>query len=98
MIRVNIHEAKAGLSALIEEASKGETVTICRRNQPVAEIRALRARKVSVRACGLEEGRLVIEPSFFEPLPASLLEAFEGHEEASEVHDSRPPSPTRGAP
>jgi antitoxin (DNA-binding transcriptional repressor) of toxin-antitoxin stability system len=98
MIRVNIHEAKAGLSALIEEALKGETVTICRRNQPVAEIRALPARKAGARACGLEEGRLVVEPSFFEPLPASLLDAFEGLEEASEVHDSGPPSPTGNAP
>lgn len=98
MIRVNTHEAKAGLSALIEEALKGETVIICRRNEPVAEIRALPARRVGVRSCGLEEGRLVIDPSFFEPLPSKLLGAFEGLEEASEVHEPAPPSPARGQP
>lgn len=39
MIKVNIHEAKTRLSALLSELEeKGESVLICRYNVPVAEL------------------------------------------------------------
>ena len=41
MIRINIAEEKAHFSRYIESVERGETVTVCRRNVPVAEIRAL---------------------------------------------------------
>ena len=52
MLKVNIHEAKANLSKYIAAAGRGETVVICHRNLPVAELRPLpRAR---TRPRGLE--------------------------------------------
>jgi len=39
MKKVNIHEAKTKLSAILSEIEKsGETVLICRNGQPVAEL------------------------------------------------------------
>lgn len=39
MIRLNIHEAKTHLSRYLPEIERGETVVLCRRNVPIAEIR-----------------------------------------------------------
>ena len=47
MIRVNVAEAKAHLSRYLESVERGETVVLCRRNVPVAEIRALPKRYAS---------------------------------------------------
>lgn len=44
-IQVNIAEAKAKLSALIEAAERGEEVIIARNGEPVAEIHARKKRK-----------------------------------------------------
>lgn len=77
MKKVNVHEAKAGLSSLLDLVSKGETVVICRRNVPAAELRPIaRPRRVR-RRFGLAKG-FRVAPAFFEPLPAEVLAAFEG--------------------
>lgn len=77
MIRVNIHDAKTNLSKYLERAEAGEVIVICRRNVPIAEIRALEQRSEEPRPIGLVEGYTVPD-TFFEPLPAELLDAFEG--------------------
>ena len=79
MIRLNIHEAKTHLSrhlATLEE--EGETILLCRRNVPVAEIRPLPTRRSEPRPIGLAAGTVEVRPEFFEPLPEDLLRAFEG--------------------
>jgi len=39
MVSVNIHEAKARLSAIVAEISRtGDTVVLCRHGKPVADI------------------------------------------------------------
>ena len=43
MKMVNINEAKAKLSEFLDAVAQGETVIICNRNQPVAELRAVGA-------------------------------------------------------
>ncbi len=78
MFRINIHEAKANLSKYLEAVSAGETVVICNRNVPVAELRPLsRARSVP-RPIGLAAGSFKIPKGFFEPLPDGILAEFEG--------------------
>lgn len=42
MTTVGLAEAKATLSALIDRVEKGETITITRHNEPVAELRQVR--------------------------------------------------------
>ena len=78
MIRVNIHEAKAKLSEYLARVESGETVVICRRNVPVAELRAAPKAADEPRPFGLARGLVRIPDSFFEPLPESVIEGFEG--------------------
>ena len=77
MIKINIAEAKAHFSRYIETVERGETVTVCRRNVPVAEIRPLPQPLRDLRPVGIDRG-MEVPASFFEPLPDDLLAAFEG--------------------
>ena len=74
-INVNVHEAKARLSELLELLKHGETVVICRRNRPVAELRPY-AEKGKTRPVGLCPELPPLTDSFFEPLPDEWVEAF----------------------
>ena len=78
MIRLNIHEAKAQFSQRIAEVEAGETIVVCRRNEPIAEIRPLAQPRCEPRPFGLLAGTFEVPESFFEPLPDELLDAFEG--------------------
>ena len=78
MIKLNIHEAKTHLSRYLARLEKGETIVLCRRNTPIAEIRAIPAARKKPRPLGLAKGTVRIPPSFFEPLSDDLLDLFEG--------------------
>ena len=78
MIKLNIHEAKTHLSAVLAKLRPGDKVLICRRNTPIAEIRALPRSKRKRRPFGLDSGRLNVRASFFEPLPDEIIESFDG--------------------
>ena len=79
MLSINIHEAKAKLSEYLAAVEAGETVQICRRNVPVAEIVPLRQPRKTPRPIGLAcDSDYEIPASFFEPLPDELLKAFNG--------------------
>ncbi len=82
MIRVNLTEVRAHLSRYLKRVEQGETVILCRRNVPVAEIRALPRRALQPRPVGIDRG-MTIPAAFFEPLPDDLLAAFEGDGEAT---------------
>lgn len=69
MTAVNVHEAKARLSELLERVQRGETVVIARRNKPVAELRPItRATKKKRRPVGLAKGKILIAPDAFAPM------------------------------
>ena len=78
MIRLNIHEAKTHLSKYLERIAKGETIVLCKRNTPVAEIRPIAVPRKAWRPIGLAKNKLKIPKKFFDPLPDDLLDAFEG--------------------
>lgn len=79
MLSINIHEAKAKLSEYLAAVEAGETVQICRRNVPVAELVPLRQPRKTSRPIGLAcDSDYEIPASFFEPLPDELLKAFNG--------------------
>jgi len=60
MISLNINEAKAHLSKHLRAVEAGETLVLCRRNVPVAEIRLLPKRtSASPRPTGLDQDRIV---------------------------------------
>ncbi len=78
MIRLNIHEAKTHLSRHLARLEAGETILLCRRNEPIAEIRPLRRASAKPRPFGLSKGVYTVPPAFFEPLPDEEIAAFEG--------------------
>lgn len=78
MITVNVHEAKAKLSEYLAQVEAGETVVICRRNQPIAELKAVPQALKKPRPIGLAEGMGRVGPEFFEPLDNELLGLFTG--------------------
>ena len=77
MIKVNIADAKARLSHYLGSVEHGETVVLCRRNVPIAEIRPIPKPLTEPRPVGTDPD-FVVPESFFEPLPEELLRAFEG--------------------
>lgn len=80
MVKVNIFEVKARLSEFLDRSAQGELVVICRRNKPVAELRAIADARTEPRPIGPLPGRptFTVPPSFFEPLPADELDQWEG--------------------
>lgn len=79
MQTINIHEAKAKLSEYLAVVEAGESVVICRRNVPVAEIVPIRQPRREPRPVGLAcDKDYDLPASFFEPLPDELLKAFNG--------------------
>lgn len=80
MIKTNIADVKAHLSRYLEDVESGETIVVCRRNVPIAEIRPIPRLPQRPRPVGIDRG-MTIPSSFFEPLPDALVDAFEGREE-----------------
>jgi prevent-host-death family protein len=78
MIMVNIFEAKAKLSDLLDRAAAGERILICKRNQPVAELRPIAAPRQAPRPVGGAKKMVTVPPAFFDPLPEEVLDAFGG--------------------
>jgi prevent-host-death family protein len=93
MIVINIHEAKAKLSEYLDKVAAGERVLICKRNQPVAELRAVEQKRTEPRPLGGAKG-IVIPPAFFDPMPDDFLDAFES---ASVFPEKRSVKPSRVA-
>jgi prevent-host-death family protein len=77
--QVNIHEAKSTLSRLVEEVEAGNEVVIARAGKPVARLVPL-AQVARPRKPGYLKGRIRIAADFDAPLPADVLNAFEGRE------------------
>ncbi len=71
MLKVNIHEAKTHLSRYAKRVKAGETVLLCDRNQPFAEIRPLVTAKTkaapSKRRIGMDEGKVTLPSDWDSP-------------------------------
>ena len=80
MIRLNVHEAKTHLSGYLDRLAQGESILLCKRNAPVAEIRPLPPPRKAKRPLGLAKGQFKVPPAFFKPLPRSLVRSFHGDE------------------
>ncbi len=80
MIKLNIHEAKTYLSRDRQHLSMGETIILCKRDEPMAEIRPLPQSRTTPRPIGLAKSLFKVPPKFFEPLDEADLAAFEGNE------------------
>ena len=77
MIQININEAKAKLSKYTKMVKAGETVILCDRNKPFAEIRPLDHKSKAPRVFGLSRGMFKLGPEFFEA-DAEIEKMFNG--------------------
>lgn len=73
---IPIHQAKTNLSRLIEKACAGEEVVIARGREPVVRLVPI-DRPPAERRFGAMRGRVVVDDSFFDPLPSEELKAWE---------------------
>ena len=84
MIKVNIHEAKTHFSRYLADVEAGETVVVCKRNVPIAEIRPVTGKPKPPRKLGLARGLGHVPPEFFDPLPDEELRLWEGDSDLPE--------------
>lgn len=78
MKQFNIHEAKAKLSSLVDQASRGKSIIIAKSGTPLARLGPISepsARKIKF---GFMKGKITIADDFDAPLPEAALRAFEG--------------------
>jgi antitoxin (DNA-binding transcriptional repressor) of toxin-antitoxin stability system len=91
MIKANVFEVKARLSHYLAAVARGERVVICKRNEPVAELRAIGAERSAPRPVGGAAGVVVVPPSFFDPLPEDVIEPFYPADEARPLRRRQTP-------
>ena len=76
-MRLNVHEAKTHLSKYLAAVERGETVVLCRYNEPIAEIRPLAPKRKTPRPIGLAKGTFEVGPGVLRAparrIAASLL-------------------------
>jgi len=81
MINLNINEIKTHFSSFLAKVMDGETVIVCKRNVPVAEIKSIAAlpdKKRPIGLAGKEYPDFEISDDFFEALPDVIIAAFNG--------------------
>ena len=81
MITLNINEIKTHFSSFLAKVSNGETVIVCKRNIPIAEIKPIATlpnKKRPIGLAGKEYPDFKVSNAFFEPLPEDIVAAFNG--------------------
>jgi prevent-host-death family protein len=84
MIQSNINEIKTHLSKYLDKVAHGETVIVCKRNIPIAEIKPIKRILKKARPVGLARKRypdFELTDECLEPLPDDVIETFYGENE-----------------
>ncbi len=76
MTKVNMREAKAHLSRLVDQAGAGKEIVIAKAGKPVAKLGPLQEHH-SPRKKGLLEGKIKVGEAFDAPLLPEVLSASE---------------------
>ena len=79
--QINIHEAKTHLSKLLQRVVAGEEIVIAKAGKPMAKIVPIEQQKAP-RKPGSAKGQVWMASDFNAPLPAEILDAFEGHSQS----------------
>ena len=77
MIKLNLHEVKVRFSKCIEMVEAGETIVVCKRNIPVAEIRQVATNQKRTPVLGSAAGKSKISKSLSESMPEAELRLWE---------------------
>lgn len=82
MLKINIHEAKTHLSRYAKRVKAGETIVLCDRNKPFAEIRPYgkAAAKPAKRRMGQDEGKIILTDDWDSPATNAAISALFGLE------------------
>lgn len=76
-MKVSVAEAKNKLPKLIKAVEDGESVTICRRGKPVADIVRTAKAKREKPKFGTLRGRIVVhDPDWWKPMTDEEADAF----------------------
>ena len=69
-MQVNIYDAKARLSSLLDKAVAGEEVVIARAGKPLARLMPVTtvASRSGIRLGGLKQSKLKLSPDFHAPM------------------------------
>lgn len=78
MATITVQEAQLNLDRYLDRVAKGETLIVTRDGTPMAEIRPV-PMQISPRSIGLAKGTFEVPDRFFDPLPAEIIDAFNGH-------------------
>jgi prevent-host-death family protein len=73
---LNLYDAKARLSALVEEVAAGGEIVIAKAGRPRAKL--VPVRQTRRRRPGRAKGKIWIATDFDAPLPDALVDAFAG--------------------
>lgn len=73
-MQINVQDAKAQLSRLLDAAMLGEEVLIAKAGKPVVRLVPL---ALPDRTPGAAAGKAQLTAAFFDPLPETELDAFE---------------------
>lgn len=74
-MKMNVQEAKAQLSRLVDAALMGDEVIIAKAGKPCVRLVPI---DPPLRQPGAALGRAALTPAFFEPLPEDELRAWDG--------------------
>ncbi len=74
---VGLYEAKTHLSALVDRAAAGEEIVVMKSGRPMARLVPMEERPAR-RIPGQGAGQWIVTDDFDAPLPADLLDAFDG--------------------
>lgn len=77
MEKVQLHEAKARLSELVDRAQAGEEIVISRHGRAVAKLVGYSPKRAE-RKGGVLRGKIKLYKGWDKPLPDGILAAFEG--------------------
>ena len=82
MLQLNINEVKTHLSATLSKVEQGETVIICKRNKPIAQLKPIPQNSpIRQRRAGYGRKKypdFKLPENFNDPLPDDVLAYFTG--------------------
>jgi len=76
-MKLNLHEVKDQFSKYIEMVESGQTIVVCKRNIPVAEIRPIEKTEKRVPILGSAAGSGKVSKSLREPMTEAELRLWE---------------------
>jgi antitoxin (DNA-binding transcriptional repressor) of toxin-antitoxin stability system len=78
MITVKVEDFDQIFQKYLNRLEAGETIILTREGKPIAEIKPASQNPKELRPFGLSAHKFVTPDNFNDPLPAEILDAFEG--------------------